>query len=110
MGTTFQITDETPVAMLTVGQQKQMIAAAVQAAFKSFMGNNGEVPSSTNLSEKRYVYGIAGIAALFQVSYVTACKLKEGVIKPAILQQGRKIMCDADLAIELFRKKAEQKQ
>jgi hypothetical protein len=46
---------------------------------------------------------------LFNVSYVTACKLKDGILQPAILQQGRKIMCDAELAIELFRNKTGKK-
>lgn len=104
MNTEFQITDDTPVAILTVGQQKQMIAAAVQEAVLGIFGNNANVPKTASLPEKRYVYGISGIASLFKVSYVTASKLKEGILKPAVFQQGRKIMCDADLALELFSK------
>lgn len=103
MNTAFQITDDTPVAMLTVGQQRQMIASAVQEAVLAMFSNNGNAPKTVNAPEKRYVYGISGIASLFKVSYVTASKLKEGVLKPAVFQQGRKIMCDADLAMELFR-------
>ncbi len=108
MNTAFQITDDTPVAMLTVGQQKQMIASAVQEAVQAMLGNSGNPPKSINVPEKRYVYGISGIASLFKVSYVTASKLKEGVLKPAVFQQGRKIMCDADLAIDLFRKNSQE--
>jgi len=95
----FEITDSTPISVLTVGQQKEL--------FKSWIGEFmdkviSKTPSVEN--QKRYVYGIAGIASLFQVSYVTACKLKDGVLKPAVMQQGRKIICDADMALELFRK------
>lgn len=99
----FQITDDTPISLLTVGQQRELL----RAWFQEFAGAQS---NSTPKEEtpKRYLYGIAGIASFFQVSYVTACKLKEGVLKPAILQQGRKIMCDADMAIELFRNHARQ--
>ncbi|EHO13233.1 DUF3853 family protein [Myroides odoratimimus] len=66
--------------------------------------------SSTNQSKdtlsKRYVYGIRGIAELFGCSISTANKIKkEGKIKSAILQYGRKIIVDAELALELFSKK-----
>lgn len=66
--------------------------------------------SSANQSKdtlsKRYVYGIRGIAELFGCSISTANKIKkEGKIKSAILQYGRKIIVDADLALELFAKK-----
>ncbi|GAQ13477.1 hypothetical protein MODO_1132 [Myroides odoratimimus] len=70
-----------------------------------------ESPNSfTNLSKdtlsKRYVYGIRGIAELFGCSISTANKIKkEGKIKNAILQYGRKIIVDAELALELFSKK-----
>lgn len=109
MITTFQITDDTPVAILTVGQQKQMIASAVQEAVLAMFGNSGNAPKTVSPPEKRYVYGISGIASLFKVSYVTASKLKEGVLKPAVFQQGRKIMCDVDLALDLFRKNSTDK-
>jgi len=94
----FQINDNTPISLLTVGQQKKLFTEWFHEIF-SESSPLAKPPETT----KRYVYGIAGIASLFQVSYVTACKLKDGVLKPAILQQGRKIMCDVDLAIELFR-------
>ena len=98
MNTNFQITDSTPVAMLTVGQQKELF----QKWVKELIGGvNSTIPSEK--PEKRYVYGIAGIANLFNISYVTAFNLKNGILKPAVLQHGRKIICDADMAIELFR-------
>ena len=99
MVTQLQITDETPIAMLTVGQQRELF----KEWFKEFSGDNKSAPPSSAQSSKRYVYGIAGIATLFQTSYATAQKLKDGVLRPAIYQQGRKIMVDADLAMELFR-------
>ena len=98
MTANFQITDSTPVAMLTVGQQKELF----QKWVKEIVGAvNASV--SDEKPEKRYVYGLAGISSLFNVSHATAFKLKCGVLAPAILQQGRKILVDADMAIELFR-------
>ncbi len=94
----YQITDDTPIIMLTVGQLKEIISSTVLDVVSKSQTLEANEPSN-----KRYVYGIAGIATLFQVSYVTAFKMKETILKPAIFQQGRKIMCDADLAIELFR-------
>lgn len=94
----YQITDSTPVAMLTVGQQKELI----QGWVKEVLGvSNISTPQKE--TEKRYVYGIAGIASLFNVSYVTAFNLKNGILKPAVFQQGRRIICDAEMAMELFK-------
>ena len=90
--------------MLTVGQQKELF----QGWVRELLGATN-VPAPSEESCKRYVYGIAGIASLFNVSYVTACKLKDGILQPAVLQQGRKIMCDAELAIKLFRNKTGKK-
>ena len=51
----------------------------------------------------RYVYGIKGIAALFGVSERQARYIKSsGAISKAIRQQGRTIVTDATLALELF--------
>lgn len=57
-------------------------------------------------SEKRHVYGIAGIAELFGCSKPTAHRIKKsGKIDRAITQIGRKIIVDAELALELAGRK-----
>jgi hypothetical protein len=56
----------------------------------------------TAQSEKRYVYGLAGLAKLFGCSTRAASTLKSsGKIDKAIIQDGRKIVIDADLALGL---------
>ena len=56
--------------------------------------------------EKRYVYGLASIARLFGCSLPTANRIKQsGKINRAITQIGRKIIVDADLALELAGRK-----
>ena len=62
--------------------------------------------ASSSKEEKRYVYGLAGIARLFGCSLPTANRIKKsGKINRAITQVGRKIIVDADLALELAGRK-----
>ena len=56
------------------------------------------------LSNKKYVQGIKGIADLFGCSKSTAQRIKNsGVIDDAITQVQRKILVDADLALRLVK-------
>ena len=61
---------------------------------------------ATEEDPKKHVYGIKGIAQLFGCSIPTAHRIKKsGKISKAITQIGRKIIVDADLALELAGKK-----
>lgn len=54
---------------------------------------------------KRYVYGLAGIAEIFNCSITKAQEIKNsGKINAAIYQTGKKIVVDADKALELLQK------
>lgn len=56
----------------------------------------------TDVSSSKYVYGLSGIANLFGCSIPTANRIKKsGKIDKAIRQIGRKIIVDAELALEL---------
>lgn len=93
------IEDSMPLWQLTVGEFKLIIAETVA----NFLNDN---VTTTSCRNNRYVYGIPGIAELFQCSVATANKIKaSGRIDNAIIQIGRKIMVDADLALELAGKK-----
>ena len=53
-------------------------------------------------TNRNYVYGIRGLASLFNCSESTANRIKKsGVIDEAISQTGKKIVIDADLAFGL---------
>lgn len=53
---------------------------------------------------KKYVYGIRGIAKLFGCSISSANRLKKSKkIDGAIIQDGRKIIVDSELALELMK-------
>lgn len=87
----YSIDGNTPIAMLTVGQLVEVLSTKLPT---TIVENVKE--------EKRYVYGIAGIARLFNCSIPTANRIKaSGRIDKAIKQLGRKIVVDADLALEL---------
>ena len=60
---------------------------------------------------KRYVYGLLGIATLFDCSLPTANRIKKSKkIDKAITQIGRKIIVDAELALELAGRKITDKK
>ena len=70
------------------------------------MSTNGETAKASSKEEKQDVYGLAGIARLFGCSLPTANRIKQsGKINRAITQVGRKIIVDADLALELAGRK-----
>ena len=75
-----------------------------------YLHRNGEEQVTVNLPtptpNKKYVYGILGIAQLFGCSMPTAHRIKKsGKIGRAITQVGRKIIVDAELALELAGRK-----
>lgn len=53
--------------------------------------------------KKEYVYGIKGLSRLLDCSIATAQRIKSsGVINGAIIQRNRRIIIDAQKALELF--------
>ena len=66
---------------------------------------NYEKSKNANVSEKKYVYGISGIQILLNCSESSAKRLKKsGIINDAIIQNGRKIIVDSEMALDLIRK------
>lgn len=88
----------TPIWQLTVGEFLELQERALQTTVK-------EEPKKA-APEKRLVYGLTGLAELVGCSRVTAQKIKNsGRIDKAITQVGRKIVINADLAMELLNRK-----
>ena len=86
-----EINYSTPLSFLTVGEFLELM-------------NGVKQPEPVAVSnEKKLVYGLAGIRKLFNVSHATAYRYKQTIIKDAVSQQGRKIVVDAEKAVELFR-------
>ena len=92
---------QTPVCMMT-GEQLAFLVTNLP-----LLNKQGDKASSDTESVKprRLVYGIKGIADTFGCSIPTANRIKRsGIIDGAITQVGRKIVIDADLALELAAK------
>lgn len=94
---TMSIDRNTPMWQLTLGE------------FLQELHNYTEVPKEMEppiVEKKEYVYGIAGLATLIGCSISHAARLKsKGIFDKAIIQRGRKIVIDKDLALELFNNK-----
>ena len=85
------INPNTRIIDLTAGQLLDLIESA------------SNKPKQEVSKERRYEYGIAGIARIFNCSISTANRIKaSGKIDKAISQRGRLIVIDAEKAIELF--------
>ena len=95
---TFETLLQTPVCMMT-GEQLAFLVSNLPLLNKQ----GDKASSDTELPKpRRLVYGIKGIADTFGCSIPTANRIKKsGVIDDAITQVGRKIVVDADLALEL---------
>ncbi len=94
-----KINDATPIAMLTVGQLEELTRSWVRGELASMQGG---APEDTN---KRYVYGLKGLAKLLGCSKTKACQINtSGVIEPALTRLGNLMIYDADLVLELIQK------
>lgn len=81
---------------MTAGEFAEVLYSVMQRL------SNKEEESTT---KRNLVYGIAGIAQLFNCSMTTANRIKaSGKIDQAISQTGRMITVDADLALRLMQK------
>ena len=92
----FYENENTPLGALTVGDLKRLIEEILSTNTGSILsGKKGNSPTDL-------VYGIRGIEQLFHVSHKTAQAYKDTFLKPAVCQNGRKIVVDRDLALKLF--------
>lgn len=92
------IEDTTPIAALTVADLKKLLKDSLRE-------QKIEAIPTVTTPGKRFVYGLKGIQDLFGVCHLTAQRYKDGFLAPACIQNGRKIVVDVDLAMELFKNK-----
>ena len=83
----------------------ESLRAVVSEAVKAATAKE-EAEKELRTAGKRFVYGLRGIRELFHVSHPTAQRYKNTFLAPAIMQRGRKIVVDADLAMELYKNNA----
>lgn len=82
----------------------------VQMSIEEYMEREAQKAQRQEAVKPRnLVYGLKGIEQLFNCSTTTAWRIKNSEwIKPAISQVGRKIVVDADLALELAHENTER--
>jgi len=97
----FNNNDSALIVTLTIGELKGLIIELLRE-----QNNNGPVNPAN--PSGNLVYGIRGIEKLFNVSHKTAQDYKNTFLKPAVMQCGRKIVVDADLALKLFNERREK--
>lgn len=91
-----------PLFQLTAGEFLALLKQSIAETSSSPEGDAPKKEIKEEETKKRFVYGIAGIAQLFNCSTTTANRIKKsGVINKAISQCGRMITVDADLALSL---------
>ena len=89
------------LALMTVREFLEIIDTAKDHDEKQEVGQSCSTIVVGN-DDKKYVYGIDGIARLFGCSKPTANRIKKsGKIDAAITQIGRKIIVDAEEALKL---------
>lgn len=112
----FEITDDTPIAMLTVGQLKEVLRVETMMGIEGMIKPLEEKLMATRVTDEAsgvrkteryedvdFIRGIGGICRFFKVKETTAWRLKEGVLKPAVTKKGKLILVDKQKAIELLK-------
>lgn len=90
-----KISGETPLALLTVSQFLEL----QEKKNSNDADNSAKQQNDYTLG---YGHGLRCIKELFGVSHATAQRYKDTFLKPAVRQNGRVIVVDKSLALELF--------
>ncbi len=69
---------------------------------KELLSQNKEPEKVEKKEKKEYVYGIAGIANLLGCSKSKVSRIKDTILKPALIKNGRSIIGDAELLLKLY--------
>ena len=93
--------DQELIASVVAATVKQLVKEQVIPAPKEDKKREKDKADSARKSG-RHVYGLKGIEELFHVSHKTAQKYKDTFLQPAVSQNGRVIVTDAELALQLF--------
>lgn len=91
------VNDTMPIGAMNIGELKTLLTEILQDHLA-----NPTTRTAATAAPKRYVYGIKGIEELFGCSHATAQHYKDTILAPAVTQNGRKIVVDVDLAMQLF--------
>lgn len=81
-----------------------------QAIIREAVGSDSDRPDPELHNSPKYIYGLGGIRKEFGVGHNTAQKLKDGILRDAVLQAGPgcKVIVDLELARKLYREYKER--
>ena len=98
------IDEDTFVVQLTVGQLVSYLKKSFRMLAEEPKADKAEpeVQVDGPTFAGRLAYGIVGIERVFGVSHKTAQQWKDGWMKPAVRQNGRKIVTDVAYAMKLL--------
>ena len=86
---------DTPIWQLTVQEFVELL--------ESVLRNHAAVPEGTARDPPRMVHGLDGLCEVIGCSKSTVMRLKKsGILVEAIVQTGRKIIIDADKALDIL--------
>jgi len=113
-----EITENTPVCMVTVGQLlayafKHKPGTAAGPEQDTGRKNPRAAGPEPGTAQSKYVYGLRGIRNRYGVGTNTACSWAAGLLAPAVIRDGRKIIVDtekADKILEEWTKEQQQRQ
>lgn len=110
------VKESTPVAMLTVGQLADYLNAHPGEVPEKEPGRRGAKvapPQDQGAGQGKYIYGLRGIRQRYGVGQNTACNWANGLLAPAVIKEGRKIIVNtekADLILEQWTQEQQSKQ
>ena len=85
------------ISSLTIGEFFEMLDQHLENT-----GSGNHMQSEGPAAHGRLVFGLRGIQGLFNCSHKQAQYYKDHIICEAVVQNGRKIVVDADHALRLF--------
>lgn len=86
-----------PLVMLTVGELVEVLQPVIGQKADDYVAKVAE-------QEKKYVYGVAGLAKLLGCSIATAQRrISSGKLDKCIIRTGRIIVIDRDSALEILK-------
>lgn len=90
--------DERPIWMLSVGELRNLLRTTM------LIDVDEEKINVSPSKKEKYIFGLQGICKEFNVGHNTAQRLKDGILKDAVMQAapGCKVIIDRELARKLY--------
>ncbi len=92
------VSEQTPLVLLTVGQ----LDTYFESKRKAEAGQKRKQMPDQGASQGKFVYGLRGIRQRYGVGHNTACAWASGLLAPAVIRDGRKIILNTEKADQIL--------